>query len=97
MDQSARFGGRTPDLLLAWDVGILGAFMWWRLAWISDDSYLTFRTIEVWFAGHGPNFNPGQRVWGTTSPLWSLLLSAGRLSIATCTGWLSHSRRSTPA
>ena len=79
MDQSARFGGRTPDVLLAWGVGILGAFVWWSFAWISDDSYFTFRTIEVWFAGYGPNFNSGQRVWGTSSPLWFLLLSAGRL------------------
>ena len=48
------------------------------MAWVSDDAYLTFRTIEVWFAGQGPNFNVGQRIWGTTSPLWFLLLSAGR-------------------
>ena len=53
--------------------------VWWRTAWICDDAYLMFRTIEVWFAGHGPNFNPGQRAWGATSPLWFLLQSAGRL------------------
>ena len=56
-----------------------GYATWWHVAWISDDAYLTFRTVDVWLAGHGPNFNPGQRVFGTTSPLWFFAVAAGRL------------------
>ena len=46
-----------------------------RLAWISDDAYITLRTVENWVAGHGPVWNVGERVQTYTHPLWMLLLS----------------------
>src|SRR5689334_17182139 len=67
------------DGVLAAGTLLLAGYVWWATAWVCDDAYLGFRTIEVWFAGHGPNFNPGQRVFGHTSPLWFLLQAAGRL------------------
>lgn len=72
-------GGRILGRWLAVMAAVVFVGAWWETAWIADDAYLTFRTIEVWFAGHGPNFNPGQRVFGTTSPLWFFVLCAGRL------------------
>ncbi|MCK5851650.1 hypothetical protein KAH27_01365, partial [bacterium] len=48
-----------------------------RNAWISDDAYISFRAIENFVAGYGPNFNSFIRVQVYTHPLWVLLLSAG--------------------
>lgn len=57
------------------------AFTVWRYAWISDDILITLRTSLNWEHGHGPVFNPGERVAGYTHPLWFLVLSvAGMLS-----------------
>jgi hypothetical protein len=54
---------RKRDEVLALCAAAVVAVVWWRVAWICDDAYLVFRTIEVWFAGDGPNFNPGHRIW----------------------------------
>ncbi|MFB3903406.1 MAG: hypothetical protein ACE15E_08130 [Acidobacteriota bacterium] len=42
-----------------------------------DDSYIGYRIAENVVAGHGWVYNPGERVNGATSPLWTLLLIAG--------------------
>ncbi len=47
-----------------------------------DDSYITFRYARNILAGNGFVYNPGERVLGTTTPLYTLLLS----SIAAVTG-----------
>lgn len=38
--------------------------------WMSDDSYITFRSVEQLFAGNGPRWNPHERVQVFTHPLW---------------------------
>jgi len=53
-------------------------FFFWVIlknAWISDDAFITFRVIENFVAGYGPNFNVGERVQVFTHPLWMLLLA----------------------
>ncbi|MGE5601967.1 MAG: hypothetical protein ACM30E_02890 [Nitrososphaerales archaeon] len=47
-----------------------------RSAWISDDSYITLRTVDNWVNGYGPTWNVAERVQSYTHPLWMLLLSA---------------------
>lgn len=49
-----------------------------RLAWLGDDAYITLRTVENVLAGHGPVWNPGERVQTFTHPLWFGLLLAAR-------------------
>lgn len=50
--------------------------------WTLDDAYISFRYAENFAAGHGPVFNPGERVEGYTTFLWVVLLAAGeRLGI----------------
>jgi len=44
-----------------------------------DDAYITLRASLNWATGHGPVFNPGERVESTTSPLWTALLALGIL------------------
>ena len=44
-------------------------------AWVSDDGFITFRSIENWIHGYGPVFNISERVQTFTHPLWFLLQS----------------------
>jgi arabinofuranosyltransferase len=46
-----------------------------RTAWICDDAYITFRTIDNFISGHGLTWNTAERVQTYTHPLWMLLLS----------------------
>ncbi len=68
------FGGHAL-LLLA-----VLAFSWvfLRTAWVSDDARITFRSVEQLHAGHGPRWNPHDRVQAFTHPLWFLLLAVTR-------------------
>ena len=40
-----------------------------------DDAYITFRYARNLIEGHGFVYNPGERVLGTTTPLYTLLLA----------------------
>ncbi|MCP4657407.1 MAG: hypothetical protein GY856_18535 [bacterium] len=42
-------------------------------AWIQDDAYITFRTIDNFVNGLGLTWNPGERVQVYTHPLWMLV------------------------
>lgn len=44
-------------------------------AWLSDDSYITFRTIDNFINGYGLTWNIGERVQAYTHPLWMFILS----------------------
>ena len=52
-------------------------------AWVSDDAFITFRSIENFIHGYGPVFNVGERVQTFTHPLWMLLQSF----VYALTGW----------
>jgi arabinofuranosyltransferase len=53
---------------------VLLAVVLLRTAWISDDAYISFRTIDNVLAGDGLRWNPDERVQAFTHPLWVLLL-----------------------
>lgn len=46
-----------------------------RCAWMSDDSYVTLRTVDNIIQGYGPIWNPGERVQAYTHPLWMMVLT----------------------
>ncbi len=73
-DRSARLG-----LLLV--IGVILAFVVaaWTRRWVTEDAFIDFRIVGNLLSGHGPVFNPGERVEAGTSPLWLLLLSAARV------------------
>lgn len=48
-------------------------------AWVVDDAYITFRTIDNWTHGHGLTWNVHERVQVYTHPLWMLLVTAAYL------------------
>jgi arabinofuranosyltransferase len=46
-----------------------------RSAWVSDDAYITFRTVDNFIHGYGLTWNVAERVQVYTHPLWMFLLS----------------------
>ena len=44
-------------------------------AWMVDDAYITFRTIDNLASGHGLTWNPGERVQVYTHPLWMFAIA----------------------
>lgn len=47
---------------------------WRTSAWVTDDAWFCFRTVEQAVAGRGLRWNPHDRVQVFTDPLWVLLL-----------------------
>ena len=45
-------------------------------AWVSDDAFITLRTVDNWAHGYGPTWNISERVQTYTHPLWMLLLAS---------------------
>jgi len=56
--------------IAAWAGAAFLAVVFLKNAWACDDAYITFRSIEQLFAGHGPRWNPHERVQVFSSPLW---------------------------
>ncbi len=46
-----------------------------RRAWMCDDAYITFRTVDNLLHGHHLTWNTTERVQAYTHPLWMLLVS----------------------
>jgi arabinofuranosyltransferase len=46
-----------------------------RRAWLCDDAFITFRTVDNFINGHRLTWNISERVQTYTHPLWMLLLS----------------------
>ncbi len=46
-----------------------------RTSWVSDDAFITFRTIDNALHGYGLRWNVDERVQSYTHPLWLLILT----------------------
>ena len=44
-------------------------------AWLSDDAYITFRTIDNFINGYGLTWNTAEKVQAFTHPMWMFMLS----------------------
>jgi len=75
---SARFPAVRPAILRCAFGLLLGIFL--AATWsvygphILDDAYITFRYSKNLSEGHGLVYNPGERVQGSSTPLFSLVL-----------------------
>ena len=65
---------RLAPLVLVLAAALVARAAWF--AWVSDDAYLTLRTLDNMARGHGPCWNVGERVQVYTHPLWMFLLAA---------------------
>ena len=56
-------------------VVITALFAGWKLRWVCDDAFISFRYAENFANGKGLVYNEGEYVEGYTNFLWTLLLS----------------------
>lgn len=77
---------RIPKRGLALLLGVAFVWLFVQTAWISDDARITFRSVEQLAAGHGPRWNPHERVQVFTHPLWFLSLATLRAVSADSAG-----------
>ncbi len=58
-------------------IGLLLLFMLviTRLGWLSDDAFISFRTVRNFVEGYGLTWNPVERVQAYTHPLWLFLVA----------------------
>ncbi len=63
----------VPLLLLL----LTRAWFWRLLPFASEDAYITFRYARSLVLGYGLVYNPGERVMGFSSPLWTLWSALG--------------------
>ena len=64
-------GALALGMLLA--VGL----MWPLRGYLTDDTFIHLQYARHLSLGHGLVFNPGERVYGCTSPLWATLIADG--------------------
>lgn len=72
-ESSAGAGVRT--ILPALAIGLFVVLVL-RCAWVSEDAYISFRTVDNFTHGYGLTWNVLDRVQTYTHPLWLLLVSA---------------------
>jgi arabinofuranosyltransferase len=70
-DRAAHRAAETAAVTLAVSLYAVACV---RHAWISDDAYITFRTVDNVVNGYGLRWNVIERVQTYTHPLWMLLL-----------------------
>lgn len=51
-------------------------------AWVTEDAYISLRSVEQVHAGNGPRWNPHERVQAYTHTLWFWVLCLARLVIS---------------
>lgn len=62
---------------LIYAVGLAIYFIvFFKNAWVGDDAYILFRSLDQLLDGHGPRWNPHERVQVFTCPLWYWLLAS---------------------
>jgi len=65
---------RIRILAIAGALVIFGASVL-KLAWVCDDAFITFRTIDNFVNGYGLRWNIAERVQTFTHPLWLMVLT----------------------
>jgi len=66
---------QTKWLVLGILAVLLGLIV--RDAWMTEDAYITLRTVDNVVNGYGLRWNIDERVQGYTHPLWMIMLTAG--------------------
>lgn len=68
--------GQTFQRLAYLGLGGLFVLVLLGNAWVSEDAYITFRTVDNFIHGLGLTWNIAERVQAYTHPLWMLLMSS---------------------
>ncbi len=70
---------RTPELRSLTVLAVAGVVLV-SAAWLDDDAFITFRTVDNLLDGLGLTWNPVERVQASTHPLW-LFVNAGLVAL----------------
>jgi hypothetical protein len=87
LPRSAWFDPREPFLAPILILLATRILFWIRMPFAAEDAYITFRYARNLALGNGLVYNPGERVFGFTSPLWTLWSAAGCLVIGDPVPW----------
>ena len=77
MNVESRPLARVELVALVVGLALQLAMLWPIRDYVTDDTYIHLRYAQNLAHGHGLVFNPGERVYGCTSPLWVALLADG--------------------
>jgi len=72
----SRVQRQRAQLLVALAGLVLFAIVLVRTAWVGDDAYISFRTVDNFLHGYGLRWNVAERVQSYTHPLWLFVVSA---------------------
>ena len=67
---------RTAQLILLVFSFVVFIYILFINAWVVDDAYITFRTVDNFLHGYGLRWNVDERVQVYTHPLWMLVMIA---------------------
>jgi len=67
---------KTREIILLGLILSIIAIVIIRSAWVCDDAFITFRTVDNFTNGYGLRWNVSERVQAYTNPLWMLLCSS---------------------
>jgi arabinofuranosyltransferase len=67
-------------VILAVGLIVLNVVFILNRAWVSDDSYITFRVVDNFLNGYGLTWNVNERVQVFTHPLWLILMTLLRVA-----------------
>lgn len=59
--------------------GVFLAMVILKSAWVGDDAFISFRTVDNFLHGYGLTWNVGERVQTYTHPFWLIVMALGRL------------------
>jgi arabinofuranosyltransferase len=68
----------APSRISLWLSGLIAllvSVIMLRNAWVVDDAYITFRTVDNFVNGYGLTWNPGERVQSYTHPMWMFVVT----------------------
>jgi arabinofuranosyltransferase len=67
---------KRAALAWSWIMFLLFAWLLYRTAWVSDDAFISLRTVSNLLDGYGLRWNVSERVQTFTHPLWLGFLTA---------------------
>ena len=68
---------RLEAISLIFALALAAALMWPVRGYLTDDTFIHLQDARNLAEGRGYVFNPGERVYGSTSPLWVALIADG--------------------
>ncbi|MCK5219099.1 hypothetical protein KAR10_06240 [bacterium] len=72
----ARLGREHQVTIVVFFLVFLFSIVIFANAWVCDDAYITFRTLDNLFHGYGLTWNIAERVQAYSHPLWMLIMAA---------------------